>query len=382
MIKFKYVEEYLETIAGHRDPVSGKPISTWIFTFDPIISLARYDVKVLESMAQTVGQQQPLTERQGELLVKIVLKYERQLAGKSIDISPVRNPVWRIPLRQMDYSRSIAIENDIIVVRFPFNAEMIDSIRDFGKSSQGKVVWNRSQKIWELGLTEYNLSWIVAWGQLHNFEIDPAITDLMNRITETESTKYSIELCLDEHGLNITNATDSLREYIVEKVGGFDESNLLKLVDMSSVLGYTVKDDIAQALIAEYGPRFYNLLANREIKINPNKLMTSDDFESILSYAETVGRGPVVIYEPDLSGRMLTKLKDRFGDNTDEWSGRFIHTVKPIKELKNIALIISSAGMVFGGDKQVMLQRAEKVVYCAQDVYNKKNTSGIKNIAG
>jgi hypothetical protein len=51
--------------------------------------------------------------------------------------------------------------------------------------------------------------------------------------------------------------------------------------------------------------------------------------------------------------------------------------------MAKIPLIISSAGMVFGGDKQYMVQRAEKVVYCAADVYNKGNNSKkVKKLAG
>ena len=69
---------------------------------------------------------------------------------------------------------------------------------------------------------------------------------------------------------------------------------------------------------------------------------------------------------------MLTRLRDRYGDDYDK--ERYIHSVKSVRTLSHIPLVISSAGMVFGGDKQLMIQRAEKIVYCAQDVYNKKTT--------
>jgi hypothetical protein len=36
-----------------------------------------------------------------------------------------------------------------------------------------------------------------------------------------------------------------------------------------------------------------------------------------------------------------------------------------------IPLLISSAGMLFGGDRQIWIQGAEKVVYFSKDVYNK-----------
>ena len=37
--------------------------------------------------------------------------------------------------------------------------------------------------------------------------------------------------------------------------------------------------------------------------------------------------------------------------------------------------MVSSAGMLYGGDRQMWIQTAEKVVYFTKDVYN-KNTKG------
>lgn len=377
MKQFKYIEEYLEVIAGHLDPVTGKR-SNWVFGFEPIISLARYDVKVLESMAMHVAQNLPLTERQGELLVKIVLKYERQLANKLVDVSPAQTPVWRVPLRTMDYTRSLAIKDDCIQIRFPFSNELIDQIRNFSRESQGTCYWDHNAKVWTAALTEYNLSWLYAWATVNTFEIDPSVYPLMDLITEVEKNEYRIELVMLGAELQINNATNSLNNYINEHLGGFSIENLLRLVDMSPVLGYTVSDTIYEAISTEFGFRFYNLLASRETKINPSTFFTSGDFESILNYADQVQRWPVVIYEPDLSGRMLTKLKDIYGEDYDRT--RYIHTTKPLRDLIHIPILISSAGMLFGGDKMSMLQHAEKIVYCAQDVYNKKSNKSVKKI--
>ena len=139
MIKFTHVEDYIEVIGGARDPVTGKSINhtaMW-FSFSPIISLARYDVSVLESMCDAVLDNKALTTRQGELAVKIILKYNRQLAQKGVDVSPVENPQWRNQLRVLDYTRRVYIKDDKIVLVFPFKTELIDSLREFRKESQG-----------------------------------------------------------------------------------------------------------------------------------------------------------------------------------------------------------------------------------------------------
>ena len=73
MQKFPHVEDYLEIINGNRDSVTGKLFS--IFErIDPIVSLARYDVKVINSMATASAIGNALTDKQAELACKLILK--------------------------------------------------------------------------------------------------------------------------------------------------------------------------------------------------------------------------------------------------------------------------------------------------------------------
>ena len=386
----QHVEDFIEVIAGLRDPVTGNPTNAYLFTVTPIINLARYDVSVIESMAEQCLTNQPFTQRQADLACRIILKYSRQLANKCVDVSPVENPKWRLAIRAMDYSRRVYIEDDVIILRFPYNNNTIEHIRDFTKTSQGSAAWSRTNKRWEFALTEYNLSWVVAWCIANEFEIDPAITVLFNKLTEVESSDYAIELCLTDAGkLTIRNAADSLLTYVNTQLGGLEFSNLLHLVDMSALLGYTVHSDISNALTTEYGARFYNLISSREVKINPGTLMSTDDFASVLDYADRMERWPVVVYEPDLTGKMLERLNELRPNQVfqsrrkdDIFVGyRYVYTNTPIRKMDIVPIVISSAGMMFGGDKQLMIQRAEKVVYCAADVYNKRTKSKVSDIA-
>lgn len=400
MVKFKYVEDYLEVITGLRDPVTGKINNGWTSML-PIIKLARYDVKILESMSIHVTAGNPLTDRQGELAIKLVLKYRRQLASNSIDISPVETPTWRMPLRKMDYSRRLYIDDNRIHVRFPYGIDLIENIREFAKTSQGFCKFNKTSKEWEVGLSEYNLNWMYTWAEVNQFEISDPIRSLMSKIVTVEAAGYAIELCVDHGQLTIRNAADSLLEYVRHNLGGFDAANIVRLVDMSSVLGYTIESTLAQTIIAEYGLKFYNLASNTKVKINPATLLESDDFESIIKYADHCQRWPVVIYEPDLSGRMLSrirtlrpdlvyesdyptrkKLEMSIKNPTIDPRFKYIHTTVPIGSMMQVPLLISSAGLILGNEKQFMLLRSEKVVFCAVDVYTKKVNPRVIDIAG
>jgi hypothetical protein len=386
MKTFPTVEEYIEVIAGYRDIVTGKPSTNWFFAFEPIISLARYDVDVLTSMCESSVAGKALTEKQGELACKIILKYQRQLANKSVDVSPVEKPVWRHTLRKMDYSRKLSIANDKLILRFPYTTKLIEELRAFRKDSQGNCVFDKDNRCWIIGLTEYNLNWVHTWASVNQFEIEPDVNYLVAKIAELEATPYAIELQCNGEQLEIANAPDSLVAYVNEHLGGFGFDNLQRLVDASSDLGYTINEDLEQAVMQQWGARFLSLAKHKELRIDSNAGVTDDDFASVLEYALEVGRTPVVIYEPDLSLNLFNRLKELYPDQTlDVGNGRnvldrltpeikFIYTIKPIRVLESIPMLVSSAGMIFGGDKQIMMQRANKVVYTSADVYNKNNT--------
>lgn len=380
MKTYPTVEDYLEVLSGARDIVTGKKDPSYFFGFDPIINLARYDVSVLTSMNEATTGGKALTEKQGELLCKILLKYSRQLGNKGIDVAPIENPQWRVPLRKMDYTQSLSLVNDQLILKFPYNTKQIETLRSMKSSSQGNFVFNSELKRWEIGLTEFNLNWVHAFAKVNNFVIDPEVDRLNNLILEAESTPYAIELDYETTGLTIKNCPDSLRDYIETHLGGFGTENLLRLVDYSSVLGYTINSDFASALTNEYGPRFMRIATNREVKINPDAKTVVDDFASVIEYAQKVNRFPVVIYEPDLSSRLLQKLKELVNENeieevkngkiAEQKPGvKFIYTIKPLTNIDSIAMLISTGGIIVGSNRSVMTQRAERLVYISTEVY-------------
>lgn len=393
MQKYQFVEDYIEVISGYRDPITFKADAgnQFWFTFTPIISLARYDVAVMTSMNETVSASKPLTVRQGDLAVKMLLKYQRQLAQKGIDVTPLENPQWRLPLRIMDYTRRLFVQDNKLVLSFPFSNVLIEGIREYRKDSQGGGEWHRESKQWQFALTEYNLVWLKTWAEGNNFEIDPEIFRLDELITQVEAKGFAIELQFNDGVLDIINCPDSLRNYIETHCGGFGVDNLPKLLDMAPVLGYTVNDDLASAWMANYGVRTSNLTRLREVKID-NLIGATDNLASVLDYADLVQRWPVVVYEPDLTGKMLSRLIELRGSdvvsntkhNVDDADRtvKYIHTIVPIRNMDTIPLLISTAGMMFGGDKSLMVQRTEKAVYCAPEVYTSKKEHKVPSLAG
>jgi len=390
MITFKTVEDYIEVIAGERDVVSGKLVGGW--ANDPIISLARYDVDVIRKMSEQCMNNIAMTQRQAQLATKIILNYRRQLGNKNIDVSPVETPVYRNPLRELDYSCKLYIEDDSMILKFPYNTKLIEGIRGFSKESQGRGQWVPDDKVWKIALTEYNLNWMATFAEINNFEISQEVKDLVAKVAEVEQSGYAIQLTINEGVLELTNAPEALAEYVSTHVGALTGDNLIRLVDNSAILGYTVDESIEAALAEEYGYRFVHLAVNRELRLDPTSMFSDDNFNSVIDYAIECDRLPVYVYEPDLSNKLLAKIRERFDPeqivevkNSKEVEltsqTMVVHTVKPLKG-QRIPLLISSAGMIYGGEKEYMVQDAEKIVYCAAEVYNKRSGStGVKKLA-
>jgi hypothetical protein len=383
MKQFPYVEDYIEVINGDRDPVTGKLFG--LFDSTPaIISLARYDVSIVGSMSQAVQSGKSLTDKQADLAVKIILKYRKQLATRNVDVSPVENPKFRLGIREIDRRRLAYVDGTDIVLQFPYDTKLIDSIREIGKLSQGRWGFDGNSKSWKLGITEMNVVAAHGFASNNQFEISTEFTQLLKLVEECEATEYSIELISTEHGYTITNAHPGLLEYINNNCGGFDKSNLVTLVDNSDILGYTVSEEIVEQMTSTTSARIANLMICQQSRFTAN-YTDETILTDIIKYAHATNRWPIYVYEPDLSDRLYDKFVARYFEQEEihkildtktqpRIDARivFFHKYSP-KWDNRIPLLISSAGIMHGGDKTMLLQRAEKVVYFAAEVYNNNN---------
>lgn len=364
MLTFPHVEDYIEILAGY-DPGGTILFNSGKYKF----SLARYDVKIVESMANaSVWSNMALTDRQGELALKLVEKYRRQYAGQGIDITAIiENPQWRRPLRKVDRTQRIWLEEGQVRIKFPYNQNWIDDIRKFKEVSQGHAEWNHGEKYWSLGLTEYNVNWVVAWGETWKFDIDSVVQELYNKILLAETEPYAITLVQREDRFIITNAAESLINYVEEHLGGFGLDNVTRLVDAAGVLGYTVGPGIKyDELLDLFGPdRLVHVPSTEE-----------GSLDLIFDYAELTDRWPVYIYNP---GTSQTIDLSRFSENeivkfdpagrtkTPEYNfytTKVIYVNKIPKEWSwPIPLLVSTVEMMYGGSRMDWMTRAEKVIH-------------------
>jgi len=370
MKTYDFVEDYLEVLAGKRD-LAGKVSSGYLFgAFSPIISLARYDTSFLDNLTGSTLAGTSMTDRQAQLAVKIILKYQRQLASKGIDVTPCTSPKYRKPLRYLDRSKRIWSDGSNIYLRFPYDSNMITQLRELLKARQGSAHFDKESKVWVIAVSEYNINFTVSWAKGHNFEVDQPIEQYLEEIITVEQQPYKIQLCKTESGLELTNASPSMLDYIYAQGLSLDDEHLHQLVDLSSVLGYTVHEDLVTELDSALGPDLVVFMLRREYELAG----AQNQLSRLLRYAQLVNRLPMIIYAPSLSNEhelvtqeleqdQVTLLLNKKLDSIKEITTPVLLTHKPINTNNTIPLLVSYSGMLSGIDKQMMQQNSEKIVY-------------------
>jgi hypothetical protein len=137
------------------------------------------------------------------------------------------------------------------------------------------------------------------------------------------------------------------------------------------------------------------LLTNKESHVLRTDPVSTglDLLEEVVEYAKLTNRWPIFVYEPDASDKLrnsLTKLFDTSEvlDMTDKKPAvevdltgiKCVYFNKMKRTWRHrIPMLVSTNAMLYGGEKQAMLQLAEKVVYYTATTYNKEATTIASN---
>ena len=362
MLTYPNVEDYLEYLGGYEVGL------TALITPHSVnrISLARYDIAIVNSMASTTVFGTALTDKQAELAVKLILKYRRQFAKMGIDVSPVESPVFRMAPRKMDRTKAVWLTDDSIAVKFPYDNDLIKELQSFREESQGKAWYDRDKKLWNLAITEYNVNWTVTWSDTNGFEIDNEVREIFYQILECEQQLFEIKLVQQGDCYVITNAADSLVEYINDHAGGFGLDNLVKLVDHAGLCGYAIDDSVKVSSLA-----LRYIGGKHTIHVEPSE----DNLNMIFDYAEITNRYPICIYNPTLFDIDLSRFEERdivrFDRNGktptseyDPYGVKVVYAQKiPATWDFPVPLLVTTFEMMFGGKRMSWTQRAERIIY-------------------
>lgn len=342
---FNYIEDYIEYIGGY-SPLFG----SFLLGGTSTLSLARYDVNIIDSLCnQTMNKSLGFTEKQAELAKTIVYKYRKQLEKRGIIIPETLNK-FRLPIRKISNTHSVEIdrENFSFVLRFPYNADLITKLRNLKTSEELSASFNYDKKVWTMPITEYSLNFIKVVFNETYFTYDPEILELYDQLLEVEKQDHNIELREIDGNLTISNAPQSLTEYIDNTIGGINKENFFKLVDLSTTLGYTISDSCVQQFTSTYTNDLLQKLAlKKTIKIKLNEF----NFDTIIEYMTISGRYPAYAYLS--SFKNLHRFKH---EHIDHLGSSWPDSNVPVK------LFISQTPILIGVRKNTMLKMAEKII--------------------
>jgi hypothetical protein len=250
-------------------------------------------------------------------------------------------------IRQVDRSRKAYIENNKLILKFPYDSELITAVKNQSKQGDGSAVFDAEEKIWQFGITESVVNWICAISENHNIEVDKSVTDLYIKILECEQKPFAIELRDTGTGYEIVNAADSLKEYIVSCLGGFGYDNIVALIDNAEVLGYTVPKelllDFYSKFRSELTVRQRLCVSRRQRYFSKNKL----GLEEIVEYARRTNRLPVYVYATGLPKTSTEEVKYLRQEGVDT----------------KIKCLVSESRLLVGTRKQAWIKQAEKIFY-------------------
>jgi len=393
LTSFKHIEDYLEILGGQRD-CSGAVINNFFFSKSSDVRLARYDMSVVDNLSQQTIQGQALTDRQAQLVHKIVCKYKRQFSSLGVEIGlHSTEPKFRHQPKIIEREQKISVVEGEIILTFPYNKSLIDKLAEHRNISHGFVKFDRDAKSWHMALTEYNVSWARAFAEQNEFDADLEFLKYWQLLEGCEKNPFAIELRDNGTDLVIDNAESSLIDYINNNLGGFSKENILRLVDNASLLGFTVSKDIKDLISTTYGIQVANLSTSRHIHAtrSSENYDGEDLIDCLVRYATLNNRWPIYVYDPivdhNLKENILNQFdKDQILDLVNKKSTKIdLTNIKCVylSKLKRswpkiIPIMVSTNAMIHGLEKQHMMMMSEKIVYFTQTVYD----NGMTKIAG
>jgi hypothetical protein len=341
---FKHIEEYIEFIGGYRT-VDGKRLGLFDQVPTPL-SLARYDVSVISSLAsQTSELNNPYTDKQSALALRLVDKYRRQLAALNPSVIVPENIAslpFRLGIRYVDRSKSVFIEDNKFIVRFPYDTKLIDLIKKQLKDGMGSGKFNNDRKVWQLAMTEHMLNWIMAICPDNGFNVSDDVKALYDKLLACEEQEYKIELDIVGSEVVISNAPSGMLDYINDHLGGMSIDNLLLLVDNSQVLGYTISDAVNEIIRAQY-PEFEQFICKRRVSVKKDHNV----MDQVLAYARLVNRIPMHVYD--------TGLPKKSTDEVTYLNRGMSYEVAP-------KLLVTTTSLMIGSRKESWVTNAEKII--------------------
>lgn len=170
-----YIDKFFETVIND------------IAAFD----IPKKDFRILKNLFKLINSGYFLTDRQGELLVRILSEHNQFF---EIDPAHLAKPLWSKPFRVVDRTRKLSIvhlpetQEQILEIEFTFSSSLRKSILNLSNRLTSSL--SMSGKCFHAELSEQNIVVLVDGLTKLNFDIDAKILEYYNTITSWKINDY------------------------------------------------------------------------------------------------------------------------------------------------------------------------------------------------
>lgn len=150
-----------------------------------VLRISRSDLRFISNLETIITTKRYVTSNQANLLNKIILKYERQLARHEMYATKLTELPWNTEVLESAHSYTdafIVIENDKIYFRSPYNKQFIN---DFKSKISGLMIWNLELKRYEGDYSTSALKVIASMA--------PQYFNIVNHCEETKRLLESVK---------------------------------------------------------------------------------------------------------------------------------------------------------------------------------------------
>lgn len=171
-----------------------------------IVKMSPIDTTIMASFSHQLHQGNYLTEKQNNLALKILKKYNKQLstAWQTDFAAILPQIVNKNPPRTITTTKTISINDENppkIEIKFPFDANCVEELRKYKKlTNDNFILWDADKKAWIFPLKDCHLEWLLKTMPSYGFTFDQKIIDFDDIIEDIKNNmeKYIPMLCKKE----------------------------------------------------------------------------------------------------------------------------------------------------------------------------------------
>jgi hypothetical protein len=235
------------------------------------------DSVILNSISRQVKRNIGLTDRQHLLVKNKLVKYKNFFETKNMNHLDLALDNLKIPLRSIDRSQTITVEDGWMVIRFPFNKKTIAQLDTVSGKYRQFYQHAKNSNEHKFKLYEPVINEIIELFKNKSFLIDPQLLEFNREIEEIKSQELSFVPKVTEQGL--FNLPNTALEALQKEVGEFSDHNMFKYWDRSIRYGYKKSEKTF-----DNASELTNYIANR----NSNKIYLDPSVHTINDVAATI----------------------------------------------------------------------------------------------